>query len=184
MGNCGGICANSLSKLKGDIIMERLMSENGFHTINEKTDYNMGKVVYLQRKIKKYVKSNHSNNKTLKQSKHKNKINSIEDSENNLIVIYNSNYQNKLTSAKSQTFKNSSGNYHNESSHKEKYSKQSPVQKNHNNKSKHKSRKSSIKSEKLDSNNNNVGSDIEVAENDNKKEIEKIIEEKKRKRRS
>ena len=136
--------------------MERLMSENGFHTINEKTDYNMGKVVYLQRKIKKYVKSNHSNNKTLKQSKHKNKINSIEDSENNLIVIYNSNYQNKLTSAKSQTFKNSSGNYHNESSHKEKYSKQSPVQKNHNNKSKHKSRKSSIKSEKLDSNNNNV----------------------------
>ena len=56
--------------------------------------------------------------------------------EKSIIIIYNSNYQNKLTSAKSQTFKNSSGNFPNESSHKEKYSKQSPTQKYHN-KSKH-----------------------------------------------
>ena len=181
MGNCGGICANSLSKFRGDIIMDRLISENGFRSTEEKSTYNLGTVVYLQRKIKKYVRSNHPSNKILKQAKHKNKINSIEDSENNLMIIYNSNYQNKLTSAKSQTFKNSSGNFHNESSYKEKYSKQSPTLKNHN-KSKHrKSAKSSIISEKIDSNNNNINSDKEVDENDNKKEIEKIIEEKKEK---
>ena len=159
--------------------MEKLYSENNKNILNEKDDYNIGNLIYLQRKIKKHLKLIHSINKSIKQVKHKHKISQMDDSENNLILIYNnSNLQNKLTSAKSQTFKNSSGNIHYESSQKEKYSKQSLLQKNQNNRSKHgKSGKSSIISEKIDSNNNNMGSEIDIPENENKKEREKIIEE-------
>ena len=159
--------------------MERLCSHPDYKQDVYKINNNIGKLIYLQRKIKHHLKSSHTNKRSSKQSKHKHKMNPIEESENNL--MYNSNLQNKLTSAKSQTFKNSN---HYDSSQKEKVSKQSPITKTPQNRSKHgKSGKSSIVSEKVYSNNNNIGSDIEDAENNNInnnsnniKEMEKIKE--------
>lgn len=54
MGNCGGVCTQNISKLKGDIIMEKLISEKV--TSNCPINYNIQKVTYLQRKIKKILK--------------------------------------------------------------------------------------------------------------------------------
>lgn len=54
MGNCGGVCTQNISKLKGDIIMEKLISEKV--TSNCPINYNIQKVTYLQRKIKKFLK--------------------------------------------------------------------------------------------------------------------------------
>ena len=170
MGNCGSICTNTLSKFKGDIIMDRLIIEDNYNKLDNKENFEIQKVIYLQKKIKQFLKSKHISYNNINKPKQKNKISQIEDSDNNLVLMYNSNLQNKLTSAKSQTFKNSSNN-HNESSHKEKYSKQSPFPKN---RSKHgKSGKSSIISEKIGSNNNNLGSELDEQENLNNKEKEK-----------
>ena len=54
MGNCGGVCSQNISKLKGDIIMEKLMSEKG--TSDCPLNYNIQKVTYLQKKNKKILK--------------------------------------------------------------------------------------------------------------------------------
>ena len=141
--------------------MERLNSESRYNIIDEQAKYNIEKVIYLQKKIKQYLKSKNLSYNNIKQTKQKNKMIQREDSENYLMIMHNSNLQNKLTSAKSQTFKNSSVNNPNESSHKEKYSKQSLHPKITKKKSKHgKSGKNSVKSEKIDSNNNNLGSEI------------------------
>ena len=170
MGNCGSICTNTLSKFKGDIIMDRLIIEDNYNKLDNKENFDIQKVIYLQKKIKQFLKSKHISYNNINKPKQKNKISQIEDSDNNLVLMYNSNLQNKLTSAKSQTFKNSSNNP-NESSHKEKYSKQYPFPKN---RSKHgKSGKSSIISEKIGSNNNNLGSELDEQENLNNKEKEK-----------
>jgi hypothetical protein len=54
MGNCGDICSNNISKYKGDIIMDRLISEK---SPSKRTDnYNIEKIQYLQRKIKSFLK--------------------------------------------------------------------------------------------------------------------------------
>ena len=179
MGSCGSICENTLSKFKGDIIINRLLIEDNNNIIDEKS-YEIQKVIYLQKKIKQFLKLKHINYNNINPNKKKHKMIQREDSENNLMMI-NSNLQNKLTSAKSQTFKNSSFNNPNESSHKEKHSKQSLLPKPQKIKSKHgKSAKSSVISEKIDSNNNNLGSELEVGEggNSNNKEKHKIKEEK------
>ena len=179
MGNCGSICENTLSKFKGDIIINRLIVEDNNNIIDEKS-YDIQKLIYLQKKIKQFLKLKNASYNNINPNKQKHKMIQREDSENNL-MMFNSNLQNKLTSAKSQTFKNSSVNNPNESSHKEKHSKQSPLQKTPKNRSKHgKSAKSSVISEKIDSNNNNLGSELEVGvgENINNKEKHKIKEEK------
>ena len=178
MGNCGNICTNALSNFKGDIIMDRLIIEDNYNKKDKMKSVDIQKIKYLQKKIKQFLKSKHISYNYINKPKQQNKISQIEDSDNNLVLMYNSNLQNKLTSAKSQTFKNSSNN-HNESSHKEKYSKQSPYPKN---RSKHgKSGKSSIISEKISSNNNNLGSELDEQENLNNKEKEKIKVEKEKK---
>ena len=153
--------------------MEKLTSENRIKKIEEIANNEIKKVIHLQRKIKQFLKLKNISYNNNRCSKQKQKMGQMEDNDNNLIIRYNSNLQNKLTSAKSQTFKNSSLNNHNESSHKEKFSKQSfhPKIKN-----KHaKSGKSSIVSEKINNSNNNenIGSEIEVAENIQQKEKEK-----------
>ena len=125
MGNCGSLCTNALSRFKGDIIMEKLTSENRIKKVEEIANNEIKKVIYLQRKIKQFLQLKNISYNNNRCSKQKQKMGQMEDNDNNLIIRYNSNLQNKLTSAKSQTFKNSSLNNHNESSHKEKFSKQS-----------------------------------------------------------
>ena len=53
MGNCGGICSNNISRYKGDIIMDKLISEKVTSKCAE--NYNIGKIIYLQRKIKAFL---------------------------------------------------------------------------------------------------------------------------------
>jgi hypothetical protein len=55
MGNCGSICENTLSKFKGDIIINRLLVEDNNNIIDEKS-YEIQKVIYLQKKIKQFLK--------------------------------------------------------------------------------------------------------------------------------
>ena len=85
--------------------MERLNSESRYNIIDEQAKYNIEKVIYLQKKIKQYLKSKNLSYNNIKQTKQKNKMIQREDSENNLMIMHNSNLQNKLTSAKSQTLK-------------------------------------------------------------------------------
>ena len=54
MGNCGGICANNMTKYKGDVIMDKLISEKV--TSKGIVSYDIEKVQYLQRKIKLFLK--------------------------------------------------------------------------------------------------------------------------------
>ena len=51
MGNCGGICNTTISKLKGDIIIN---SEQETGKYYEQKD--IKKIIYIQRNIKKYLK--------------------------------------------------------------------------------------------------------------------------------
>ena len=44
MGNCGGICAINISKIKGDIIMDKLLLEEKNQKDNN--DYNINKIIY------------------------------------------------------------------------------------------------------------------------------------------
>jgi hypothetical protein len=55
MGNCGSICENTLSKFKGDIIINRLLVEDNNNIIDEKS-YEIQKVIYLQKKNKTIFK--------------------------------------------------------------------------------------------------------------------------------
>ena len=55
MGNCGGICGNNISNLKGDIIMDKLISDKE----SEKSvlSYDSQKVKFLQKHIKCFLKN-------------------------------------------------------------------------------------------------------------------------------
>ena len=44
MGNCSGICANTIQKYKGDIIMERLYSHPDYKQDEYKINNNIGKL--------------------------------------------------------------------------------------------------------------------------------------------
>ena len=54
MGNCGGICAHNMTKYKGDVIMDKLITEK--LTSKGIVSYDIEKVQYLQRKIKLFLK--------------------------------------------------------------------------------------------------------------------------------
>ena len=181
MGNCGGICKNDLLQYKGDIKIFNLFSNN-----NEEIDYDIDKIIFLQRKIKIFLKLIHSNKKSRKHKKFKYKSNQMEDSDTNLVNlngINNNSVQNKLTCAKSPTFKNSSLNknsLHNESFQKENIIPEKK-QKNRNNQNNKKGR-SSLLSDKINSNiNNYMASGLEINEKFYKSEYKENFEFKKEK---
>ena len=89
MGNCGNLC-NKNFKYKGDIIIDKLLIEqNEYHCIYS---YNLSQIIYLQKEIKHFLKrkkihkSNHSSNKSTKQTGNKRKTNQDKNTENNLMV--------------------------------------------------------------------------------------------------
>jgi hypothetical protein len=113
MGNCGTIC-NKTFKYKGDIIIDKLLIEqNNYNCISS---YNLSQIIYLQKKIKYFLKrkkihkSNHSSNKSTKQTGNKRRANLDKNTENNLMVQkhFHYNTRSKKSSSKSQNFKNSS----------------------------------------------------------------------------
>ncbi len=182
MGNCGGICKSDLLQYKGDIKIFNLFSNN-----NEEIDYDIDKIIFLQRKIKIFLKLIHSNKKSRKHKKFKYKSNQMEDSDTNLVNlngINNNSVQNKLTCAKSPTFKNSSLNknsLHNESFQKENIIPEKK-QKNRNNQNNKKGR-SSLLSDKINSNiNNYMASGLEINEKFYKSEYKENFEFKKEKK--
>ena len=155
-------------------MLDRLIISDKYN-INQKTDYNLDKIQYLQKKIKIYLHSNQSSSKNVQPTKQKIRINQIEESENH-IIKYNTNLQNKQTAVKSQTYKNSSVNKNTNncgSSQKEKNVGESRTPRNRTKQIK--SIKSSVISEKID----NFDSEIEIEknENNNKDEKEKKINE-------
>ena len=91
--------------------MDKLIEKEDFNNV---TRYNLFKVKYLQKEIKHFLKrkkihkSNHSSNKSTKQSGTKRKQNQDKFVENNLIIHNRYNSHSKKSSSKSQNFKSSS----------------------------------------------------------------------------
>ena len=105
---------NKNFKYKGDIIIDKLLIEqNNYNCISS---YNLSQVKYLQKEIKHFLKrkkmnkSNHSSNKSIKQTGKNRRTNQDKNIENNLMVQkhYHYNSRSKKSSSKSQNFKNSS----------------------------------------------------------------------------
>ena len=112
MGNCGSICTSNFSRLRGDIIMDKLIIDDD--KSRTAATYNLYKVKYIQKVIKQFLKKkknqklNYYSHKSTKQSGSKRKNAQEKNIENNLTIHNRYNSHSKKSSSKSQNFKNSS----------------------------------------------------------------------------